>query len=205
MTVIVNGKSAEVSGEISVTRLLEEVKAQDPLYVTVQLNGRILKSDELPTTIVKANDELEFLYFMGGGSLTLSLELREQMLAHAKAALPNEGCGLFAGELDAAGAKTARAVYCLTNLDASPEHFSMEPKEQFAAIADMRKQGLTLLGNFHSHPSTPARPSAEDIRLAFDPALSYVIISLAESEPRLQSFIVDKQRNVATEEELRVA
>jgi sulfur carrier protein len=68
MTVSVNGKPAEVSGEISVMKLLEEVKAQDPLYVTVQLNGRILKSEELPATIVKANDELEFLYFMGGGS-----------------------------------------------------------------------------------------------------------------------------------------
>jgi sulfur carrier protein len=65
---MVNGKTAEVSGAISVTKLLEEVKAQDPLYVTVQLNGRILKSDELAATIVNANDTLEFLYFMGGGS-----------------------------------------------------------------------------------------------------------------------------------------
>jgi sulfur carrier protein len=68
MKVTVNGKNAEISGEVSVTKLLEEVKAQDPLYVTVQLNGVILKTADFETTIVKENDVVEFLYFMGGGN-----------------------------------------------------------------------------------------------------------------------------------------
>ena len=44
----------------------------------------------------------------------------------------------------------------------------MDPKEQLKAIKDMRANGLTPLGNWHSHPETPARPSQEDIRLAYD-------------------------------------
>jgi proteasome lid subunit RPN8/RPN11 len=121
--------------------------------------------------------------------LTLSAELRQELIALARAGLPNEACGLLAGEIRGEE-KIVRAVYGLTNIDKSPEHFSMAPEDQFAAIADMRKKGFSLLGNFHSHPATPARPSEEDIRLAFDPALSYVIISLADTEPALKSFTI---------------
>ena len=65
----------------------------------------------------------------------------------------------------------------------------MDIKEQFKAISQIRKDNLQLIGNFHSHPSTPSRPSAEDIRLAFDPNLSYVIISLQDREnPVINSF-----------------
>jgi sulfur carrier protein len=67
MNITVNGKFAEVSGEVSITQLLEEVKAQDPLYVTVQLNGTILKTEDFGNITVKQNDAVEFLYFMGGG------------------------------------------------------------------------------------------------------------------------------------------
>jgi proteasome lid subunit RPN8/RPN11 len=137
--------------------------------------------------------------------LILPRKHSDAMIAHAKAALPNEGCGLFAGTI-VDHTKTVKAVYCLTNIDKSPEHFSMTPEEQFSAIADIRKQGLTLLGNFHSHPATPARPSQEDIRLAFDPALSYIIISLEGQDsgtlPVLKSFAVHE--GTATEETVRV-
>ncbi|PIU47526.1 MAG: hypothetical protein COS94_06795, partial [Candidatus Hydrogenedentes bacterium CG07_land_8_20_14_0_80_42_17] len=46
------------------------------------------------------------------------------------------------------------------------------------------------LGVYHSHPATPARPSQEDIKLAFDPSISYVIISLAEKDPVAKSFLI---------------
>jgi proteasome lid subunit RPN8/RPN11 len=111
------------------------------------------------------------------------------MIARARAAFPNEGCGLFAGRIEG-DLKTVEEVYCLQNTDESPEHFSMAPEDQFRVIGDIRKKGLVLLGNFHSHPATPARPSEEDKRLAFDPSLSYVIISLKEEEPVLKSFAV---------------
>jgi proteasome lid subunit RPN8/RPN11 len=113
------------------------------------------------------------------------------ILAWARAALPNEACGLLAGT-SADGAACVKKMYLLKNVDESPEHFSMLPDEQFAAVKDMRARGIKLIGNFHSHPGTPARPSEEDKRLAFDPDLLYFILSLAEPVPVLKAFkIVD--------------
>jgi proteasome lid subunit RPN8/RPN11 len=78
----------------------------------------------------------------------------------------------------------------------------------------MRKKGFVLLGNFHSHPSTPSRPSEEDMRLAFDPKLSYIIISLAgasaASAPQsggnevVKSFKIDKDAAKYTEEAIKI-
>jgi proteasome lid subunit RPN8/RPN11 len=134
--------------------------------------------------------------------LILPEEHFRAMLSHARAGLPYEACGLFAGEAGEDGVRRVRAVYCLANTDKSAEHFSMAPEEQFAAVRDMRGRGLELLGNFHSHPETPARPSVEDIRLAFDPSLSYIIISLKDKEPVIRSFII--KGGEAFEEPVRV-
>ncbi|HCC00727.1 MAG TPA: hypothetical protein DEP42_05875, partial [Ruminococcaceae bacterium] len=76
----------------------------------------------------------------------------------------------------------------LTNVDHSPEHFSMDPAEQFAVIKKIRQKKWTLLGNLHSHPASPSRPSEEDKRLAFDPSLRYLILSLMKEEPVVKCF-----------------
>ena len=111
----------------------------------------------------------------------------EAIAAHARAGLPNEACGLIAGNM-VNDIKTIDKIYLLSNPDNSPEHFSIDPKEQLAAVKAMRALGLIPLGNFHSHPSTPARPSEEDIRLSYDPKASYLILSLAEETPVLKAF-----------------
>lgn len=110
------------------------------------------------------------------------------ILHHAESVLPEEACGLIAGEITDGG-KIIKKVYILTNIDHSNEHFSLDPKEQLAAIKDMRAAGLTPLGNWHSHPESPSRPSEEDKRLAYDSKASYLILSLMDRErPVLNSF-----------------
>ncbi len=112
----------------------------------------------------------------------------EKMLRHAESELPNEACGLIAGKTDGED-KIVEEVYLLTNIDKSNEHFSLDPKEQLTAIKDMRSKGYVPLGNWHSHPESPSRPSDEDKRLAFDSKASYMILSLMEREkPVLNSF-----------------
>ena len=112
----------------------------------------------------------------------------QKILAHAESCLPEEACGLIAGELSDSG-KIIKKVYLLTNIDHSNEHFSLDPKEQLAAVKDMRAKGLTPLGNWHSHPESPSRPSEEDKRLAYDSSASYLILSLMNREsPVLNSF-----------------
>jgi len=116
----------------------------------------------------------------------------KQMIQHAQADAPIEACGYLAGKDD-----IITAVFRLKNVDNSPEHFSFEPAEQFAAVRQMRAAGLRLRAVYHSHPATPARPSQEDIRLANDPLLSYVIVSLASGQTDVKSFrIRDGQATV---------
>lgn len=95
------------------------------------------------------------------------------MLEHGRREEPNEACGYLAAK-DGVVAHH----FELTNIDAAPDHYSMEPAEQFATIRKIREQGLKVTAVYHSHPETPARPSVEDIRLAHDPNMIYVIVSL---------------------------
>lgn len=124
----------------------------------------------------------------------------QEILEHSLKVAPNEACGLLGGIVED-NAKQVKKVYLLTNTDNSPEHFSMDPKEQFTAVKDMRNNGWTMLGNFHSHPASPSRPSDEDKRLAFDRSSSYFIISLMdERNIVLKSFNIRKGE--ASEEKL---
>lgn len=130
--------------------------------------------------------------------ISLSRENYEKMVAHARAELPNEACGLLGGVLEADGKKVLE-VYLLTNTDHSNEHFSLDPKEQLTAIKDMRARGLRPLGNWHSHPESPSRPSEEDKRLAYDSSASYMILSLMAEEPVLNSFHIIDGKEVQKE------
>ena len=112
------------------------------------------------------------------------------MLQGATQVLPEEACGLLAGLL-IDGIYEIRKVYVLENTDHSPEHFSMNLKEQLSAVKDIRKNGLIPLGNWHSHPATPSRPSEEDKCLAYDRNAIYMILSMAEKEPVLNAFHID--------------
>lgn len=126
----------------------------------------------------------------------------EKMLSNALENLPDEACGLLGGRIDDDGNKTVEKVYLLTNIDHSNEHFSLDPKEQLAAVKDMRASGIVPLGNWHSHPESPSRPSEEDKRLAYDKTASYMILSLMNKEaPVLKSFKIDG--NNAEQEELK--
>mgnify|MGYP002624297832 FL=1 len=131
--------------------------------------------------------------------IRLHKEDYEKILAHAKKEAPVEACGLIAGKIEGTD-KYIEKVYILTNVDHAEEHFTLDPKEQFSAVKDMRANGLVPLGNWHSHPVSPSRPSDEDKRLAYDSKASYMILSLMDEEPVLNSFHVEN--NEATKEEL---
>ena len=128
----------------------------------------------------------------------------EKILEYALSQRPDEACGLIAGEDKEDGSREIKKVYLLTNIDHTNEHFSIDPKEQLGAIKDMRSNGLKPLGNWHSHPESPSRPSEEDKRLANDSKASYLILSLEdENNPVLNAFhveTVDGEKTVRKEE-----
>ena len=105
------------------------------------------------------------------------------MAGHAKKEAPLEACGYLAAKNG-----MIAALYALTNIDKSGEHFSFDPKEQFAALRDARTKGLEICAVYHSHPASPARPSEEDIKLAHDPQMLYVIVSLAQEREEVKAF-----------------
>ncbi len=124
--------------------------------------------------------------------ITITKSDYDKILAYAREQKPLEACGLIAGLDRADGVREIRRVYFLTNTDHASEHFSLDPKEQLEAVRDMRKSGFSPLGNWHSHPASPSRPSEEDIRLAFDSRASYLILSLQDNpHPVLNSFHVE--------------
>ncbi len=123
----------------------------------------------------------------------------DTIVNHGIEGLPNEACGLIAGTVSG-DKKYIEKVYLLTNIDASNEHFSMDPKEQLAAVKDIRANGFSLLGNFHSHPESPSRPSEEDKRLAYETKVDYLILSLMnQKEPILKAFLINESKNVTEE------
>jgi proteasome lid subunit RPN8/RPN11 len=123
----------------------------------------------------------------------MNQDVFDALLHHARKEAPLEACGYLA-EKEGLVIKN----YELTNMDKSAVHFSFDPKEQFECAREIRSKGQKLRAVYHSHPATPARMSGEDIKLAVDPALSYVIISLLENE--IKSFI--KQKSSLKPEEI---
>jgi len=70
MNIIVNGEQLNCGDSLTVSELLVEQKVKMPDMVSVELNGQILRRTEFEQTIIKDNDKVEFLYFMGGGRWT---------------------------------------------------------------------------------------------------------------------------------------
>ncbi|MDR1453753.1 MAG: M67 family metallopeptidase [Candidatus Margulisbacteria bacterium] len=126
--------------------------------------------------------------------LTIGRKLIEEIYAHGFAEAPLEACGYLVGR-DGVAAK----YYPMTNTDQSAEHFSLDPQEQFAVAKDARQRGLQILAVAHTHPASPARPSPEDIRLAYDPHILYVIYSLLEP-PVIKAFRI--RQGAVSEEEI---
>ena len=67
MKLVVNGKETNYSEGLTVSQLLVEQKVKMPDMVSVELNGQILRRAEFEATMLKEDDKVEFLYFMGGG------------------------------------------------------------------------------------------------------------------------------------------
>ena len=124
----------------------------------------------------------------------------DEMVAHGLAGFPNEACGLLA-------AKEGRPVrfFPMTNRDASPVTYRLDPKEQLRVFDEMDEEGWDLLGIFHTHTHSEAYPSETDRSQAFYPEASYLVMSLSDrANPVLRSFRIDEETGIS-EEDLVIA
>lgn len=68
MKIKVNGIEQEINKDaLSIAGLLEIAKVETPESVSVQLNGEFVDKAKFATARLKDSDEVDFLYFMGGG------------------------------------------------------------------------------------------------------------------------------------------
>lgn len=72
ITIYLNGKKEEWGENISISKLLEAKKIR-PEVVTVELNDKIIERDKYQVTLLKGDDRLEFVYYMGGGAVNTRL------------------------------------------------------------------------------------------------------------------------------------
>jgi len=67
----VNGKDQELNDNLSISDLITLNNVAQPDMVSIQLNGSFVLRENYDNTNLNEGDEIDFLYFMGGGSLKL--------------------------------------------------------------------------------------------------------------------------------------
>jgi proteasome lid subunit RPN8/RPN11 len=119
--------------------------------------------------------------------------IKDELVAHAMGQFPNEACGLLAGALNGSPGTAAKAerFFPMTNADASPVSYRLDPKEQLHVFNELEEAGLELVGIYHSHTHSEAYPSPTDQRLAFYPEAHYLLVSLEDrNDPVLRGFTI---------------
>lgn len=67
MKITVSGEGKEVKAGLTIAELIEQENVENPQYVSVSVNDDFVKSEEFAAYVLKDGDNVEFLYFMGGG------------------------------------------------------------------------------------------------------------------------------------------
>jgi len=122
--------------------------------------------------------------------------VRDEIIAHARAGLPNEACGILAGR----DGRVER-FFPAESDEPSPYYYRIEARDQIRIMNAIDDAGLDLVGIYHSHTSSPAYPSRTDAEQAFWPDAVYVIVSLAVPEADVRGYRLHDM--AITEEALR--
>jgi [CysO sulfur-carrier protein]-S-L-cysteine hydrolase len=117
--------------------------------------------------------------------LRLPRALYLQMVAHCIAGLPDEACGVLAGDPRSG---TVDRLYPTRNAAASARIYTVDSHDLLQADRDAERNGTQLIGVFHSHTHTDAYPSPTDVDQAPDPGWHYVLVSLRDSHPVVRSY-----------------
>src|SRR5688572_29046197 len=126
-------------------------------------------------------------------TIRLLREHLDAMIAHAREVAPAECCGLIGGVPQ----HHARTIYRLRNVTANPElGYEAAPEDLFAAQRQMREHGEELLAIYHSHPrAADPNPSETDVRQAYYPSATYLIIGLGGDGPVVKAFSISEREH----------
>jgi [CysO sulfur-carrier protein]-S-L-cysteine hydrolase len=112
------------------------------------------------------------------GSIRIHAKILNEILEHARRDPLTECCGLLAGRNG-----IIDTIFPTQNALNSATMYEISPKELFQLFREMREQGLTHLGQYHSHLHTENIPSPTDIAQAGYPDHAYFIMTLLPEAP----------------------
>jgi proteasome lid subunit RPN8/RPN11 len=127
----------------------------------------------------------------------------EAMVAHARAAYPEECCGAMLGRIEGE-AKTVTAALSLENAyrGARRTRYELKPEDLLAAEREARERGLALIGIYHSHPDCAAYFSETDLKNSC-PWYSFVVLSIRGGEfDHANAWLPNAEQTRAQAEEL---
>ena len=124
--------------------------------------------------------------------LTISRDLYEKIVEHARKDHPDEACGVIAGP---AGSDTPVRYIPMQNAERSPTFYRFDSREQLTVWREMDDNDEEAVVVYHSHTATEAYPSRTDISYASEPQAHYVLVSTRDgSEAEFRSYrIIDGQ------------
>ena len=123
---------------------------------------------------------------------SLTSEVVDAIVAHARETAPAECCGVLVGRgNDVVEARRTR------NAADRPTRFLIEPRDHFDAIRAARAKQLDVVGYYHSHPRSPAKPSETDVSEANYPNHLALIVSLASDPPDVKLYWFDGRNFLA--------
>ncbi len=115
--------------------------------------------------------------------------MREAILGHCRRELPNEACGLVAGDAPAARGGRATRWLPARNALASPYRYELDPDDLVRLTLDIDDAGEVIWAVVHSHVASPAVPSLTDVRESRYPdALQLVVSMAAPDAPELRAW-----------------
>ncbi len=141
-------------------------------------------------------------------ALVLKSECDRAIRAHGSDGYPDECCGALIGSREDGRVLVVRTVRMRNmNTERARDRFTLDPRELMQVERSADREGLSLLGFYHSHPDSPARPSLTDLSFAEPwPGLSWVILSVPKGQPaELRSWVVRSEGGQFAEEPVEVA
>lgn len=140
-------------------------------------------------------------------SLHIPEDLLNELHTHGENAYPEEGAGFLLG-VDSKGTRDIKSILTLANAreDAARHNrYLLTARDMLYAEQEAARQGLDVVGVFHSHPDHPDQPSEFDREWAM-PWFSYLITSVVEARAiSSRSWRLREDRSAFTPEEITIA
>jgi len=136
--------------------------------------------------------------------IRIDREAWSAMLTHAGLAYPNECCGAMLGHIDS-GVKSVQRAVAFDNAYAGPQQtrYEIRPEDLLEADRLARRDGLDLIGIYHSHPDCAAYFSETDLKNSC-PWYSFVVMSIRGGKfDHATSWLPNPERTAAEEEQVR--